>query len=86
MVKKSLFSEYSTQRGNAFLKTFITDEFSFFLWVYESDCCMQYMSLFEICFNYRRDVYVFYRIEFDLLYKLTFIGRKNGKHLIGSNH
>ena len=47
---------------------------------------MQYMSLFEICFNYRRDVYVFYRIEFDLLYKLTFIGRKSAKHLIGSNH
>ena len=39
------------------MKTFITDEFSFFLWVYESDCCMQYMLLFEICFNYRRDVH-----------------------------
>ena len=31
-------------------------------------------------------VYVFYRIEFDLLYKLTFIGRESAKHLIGSNH
>ena len=58
MVKNSFFSEYPTQWGNAFLKTFITDQFSFFPWVYESDCCMQYMSLFEICFNYRRDVHI----------------------------
>ena len=91
-MKNSFFSEPLTYWENAFLKTFITDEFwnSEGIWkgllyaIYVASILdLKYLLIIDDTYIYE---YILNRTEFDSLYEITFIGRESAKHLLESNY